>query len=385
MSLTAPFIGSPPRSGARVLIALWGVAVVALGGTAPAAAQPVLTGIVVSAADSAPVPRATVTVETWDGQFVAEATTGADGRFRIAFEEPGTFVVSAAGPGFARSELQRVDLDPDGPTEIRLEVTPREMPESRPRLPEVEAGAGEIAGRVIDASSGRPLPGATVALLARRDDERIATVTSGPGGEFRLRVPATTTYRLRADLGDFGRSETLIVEGSTERGLSLTLELISDPVELEAITAEGRREIFWWQQEKSVFVWPYYERRHFYQRLAIGRFYDGQYLQDWGALSAYEFMKTHTFPRSGSRSDRCAGITVYLDGVLIGGYHLGLEGATGFGGVDRGRIESNQMIVERIGHLSVEDLEGIEFYREGAFTPPDVAGACQVISIWTGR
>jgi hypothetical protein len=96
-------------------------------------------------------------------------------------------------------------------------------------------------------------------------------------------------------------------------------------------------------------------------------------------------MKTHTFPVSGSRSDRCSGVTVFLDGVLIGGYYLGLEGATGFGGTSRSRIESNQMIIERIGHLSVEDLEGIEFYREGAFTPPDLPGGCQVISFWTGR
>jgi hypothetical protein len=384
MPLISPTMWSAVRPGSSPFIAIVTIFLTTLGIAAPAGAQPVLTGTVISSADSTPVSRTTVTVESWDGQFIAEATSDVEGRFRIAFEEPGTFVVSAAGPGYARSELQRVDLDPDQPTEIRLEVTPREMPESRPRLPEVEAAIGEIAGRVIDASSGRPIPGATVTLLARRDDERIATVTTGPGGEFRIRVPETTTYRLQADLGDFGRSETLIVEGSTQRGLTFTIELISDPVQLEAITAEGRREIFWWQQEKSVFVWPYYERRHFYQRLAIGRFYDGQYLQDWGALSAYEFMKTHTFPRSGSRSDRCSGITVFLDGVLIGGYHLGLEGATGLG-TNRSRIEANQMIIERIGHLSVEDLEGIEFYREGAFTPPDLPGGCQVISFWTGR
>jgi hypothetical protein len=140
-----------------------------------------------------------------------------------------------------------------------------------------------------------------------------------------------------------------------------------------------------------VFVWPYYERRHFYQRLAIGRFYDGQYLQDWGALSAYEFMKTHTFSvattgATGGRAESCARVIVFLDGVSLGAYYLGLEGATGFGGANRSRIESNQMIIERIGHLSVEDLEGIEVYREGAFTPADlVQDACQAISIWTAR
>jgi hypothetical protein len=371
-------------------LAIATVILTTLGIVAPAAAQPVLTGTVVSSADSTPVPRATVTVETWDGQFVAEATSDVEGRFRMAFEEPGTFVVSAAGPGYARSELQRVDLDPDQPTEIRLEVTPREMPESRPRLPEVEAAAGEIAGRVIDASSGRPIPGATVTLLARRDDDRIATVTAGSDGEFRLRAPETTTYRLRADLGDFGRSETLIVEGSTERGLSLTLELISDPVELEAITAEGRREIFWWQQEKPVWVWPYSERRHFYQRLAMGRFYDGQYLQEWGHMSAYAFLRSHTFPAS-RRSEACARIGVFLDGRIVGVYHMGQEGLPPRQRSETAQLQ-NAMVNERLAILSTEDLEGVEVYREGAFNPPDLLPPssefppyCEVVAVWQRR
>jgi hypothetical protein len=114
-------------------------------------------------------------------------------------------------------------------------------------------------------------------------------------------------------------------------------------------------------------------------------------LEDHRALSAYEFMKTHTFPvattgATGGRAESCARVIVFLDGVSLGPYYLGLEGATGFGGANRSRIESNQMIIERIGHLSVEDLEGIEVYREGAFTPADlVQDACQAISIWTAR
>jgi hypothetical protein len=79
-----------------------------------------------------------------------------------------------------------------------------------------------------------------------------------------------------------------------------------------------------------------------------------------------------------------------IEVCLVNARHLkrvpGREGATGFGGANRSRIESNQMIIERIGHLSVEDLEGIEVYREGAFTPADlVQDACQAISIWTAR
>ena len=374
MPLNPPTMWSAIRPGPSLFIAIVTIFLTTLGIAAPASAQPALTGIVVSSADSTPVPRATVTVETWDGQFVAEATTGADGQFRIAFEEPRTVVVSAAGPGFARSELQRVDLDPDDPTEIRLEVTPREVPEPRPRLPEVEAAAGEIAGRVIDASSGRPLPGATVALLARRDDERIATVTSGPGGEFRIRVPESTTYRLRADLGEFGRSETLIVEGSTERGLSLTLELISDPVELEAITAEGRREIFWWQQEKSVFVWPYYERRHRYGRLRTpGRwFYDGEYLKQNEALGVIGFVESHMPPRAMLCQ---APIVVYADGWRIGE-------------APRGQLTGAARDI--LGVRTLDEVEGVEVYL-GMEVPPDLHTPetrdrlCAVVSVYFRR
>jgi 5-hydroxyisourate hydrolase-like protein (transthyretin family) len=354
-----------------LLVLAWMLPVVHLVPAHEASAQ-VVTGVVLDSETEEPVSDASVMLETWDGTLIAEARTGENGRFRIQVDHARSYVISAAAREFSRSELQLVELEEGVEVEVTIEVAPRGRIEPRLALDPVQAGDGEIAGRVVDAATGAPVPGAEVVLVARTDEERLATASSGPGGAFRLRPSEPGRYRIYARVGDFARTRTLLVDVPPGSGLSLTLELISDPVQLEEIVAEGRQEIFWWQTQRHPDVWDYYERRYFYQRLGLGRFYDGQYLQNWGDSSADEFMRAHASP-----SSRCSALTVYLNGLFVGTYRTGSTLSL------EHRME-NSDVMGRIGVYVAEELEGVEVYREGAFNPPDLVG-CQIVGIWTRR
>ncbi len=333
--------------------------------------QAVLTGTVTDEESGQPVAGAEVSLESWDGQPIASARTNARGLYRIERPGEGIYVASAASPAHLRSELRRVELGPDEVTVLDFALKPHEAPtETRPILPPLSAGPGEIVGRVLDSRTGTPITGANVILETSAGDT-VQTVTSRPGGEFRLRVPRTAGYRVTARLGEFARSDRILVDGATDRGTVLDVELISDPVQLEGIIAEaGReREIHWWHEQRPVWVWPYYERRYFYGRLNIGRFFDGEILEEWEGVSALDFARSHA-PYA-----RCRALVV-VDGWQMGRLDL-------FGGPSRGG--EDDAAYDALSIADSGDLEGMEIFRGSTEMPFEWFGECMVISIWTRR
>jgi len=326
-------------------------------------------GTVTDEESGAPIAGAEISLETWDGQPVASARTDAEGRYRIQRPGEAIYIATAGSPGHLRSEFVRVELSPGEETVQDFALKPHAAPErSRPVLPPVSAGAGEIAGRVLDRTTGTPITGAVVTLESVGGDT-IASATSRPGGEFRLRVPRTGGYRVTARLGEFARSESVLVDGSLERGTTLDVELISDPVVLDGISARGSRDIHWWHEQRPVWTWPYYERRYFYGRLNMGRFYDGEYLEEWDGVSAVDFARSHA-PYA-----RCRALVV-VDGWEVG--HLDLFGGPARGGADDAAYDA--LAVADSG-----DLEGMEIFRGSTEMPPEWYGECMVISIWQRR
>lgn len=337
---------------------------------AVAAEAQVVVGTVVNKENGEPVPEATVSLESWDGSPVAEGTTGEEGRFRIQVQNAGAYVISAASREFVRSELELVEIEATGETEVTLEVTPTNLVPSRPRLPPVDAATGEIAGHVVDSGTGTPVPGATVVLLSSSGD-RISATTSSQGGVYRVRVPAPGIYQIYAEVGGFSRSETLSVEVLAERGLSLDLEAVSDPIQMEEFTVRADAR-FWWETEKPVVVWSYYERRRFYGLSGSGRFYDGDYLEEWDAAGVIGFVESHLPARAMTCT---APILVYLDGLPIGSAPRGI-----LGGEAR----------EVFGLMSLDEIEGVEMY-DGSRVPAELAvpssrsQLCAVVSVYRKR
>jgi 5-hydroxyisourate hydrolase-like protein (transthyretin family) len=334
-----------------------------------ASAQAVLVGTVTDAESGAPIAGAEVSLESWDGQPVASVRTDAEGRYRIQRPGEAIYIATAGSPGHLRSEFARIELSPGEETVQNFVLKPHAAPApTRPVLAPLTAGAGEIAGRVLDRTTGTPITGAVVTLESTAGDT-IASSTSRPGGEFRLRVPRTGGYRITARLGEFARSEAILVDGSVERGTTLDVELISDPVVLDGISAEGSRDIHWWHEQRPVWTWPYYERRYFYGRLNIGRFYDGEYLEEWDGVNAVDFARSHA-PYA-----RCRALVV-VDGWEIG--HLDLFGGPARGGADDAAYDA-------LAIADSGDLEGMEIFRGQSEMPPEWFGECMVISIWQRR
>jgi protocatechuate 3,4-dioxygenase beta subunit len=110
------------------------------------------------------------------------AHTAADGGFRIGRLGPGRYelMVSAMAEGLIHRE--EIELHDD--REVRIELE-----------------ASEVAGRVVDAETGAPVPGAEV-RLAPAWAEMLggsSTRSGDPDGAFRLRRVAAGEYRLRVD------------------------------------------------------------------------------------------------------------------------------------------------------------------------------------------
>ncbi len=133
-----------------------------------------LAGLVL-AADGAPVPNAVVRAD--GGEFRASAEADAEGRFRIAAFGPGRVSLLADGGERGVREATGVALPRPDDQELRLVLAP-------PRV---------FTGRVVDAATRRPVPGAVVDVLAgklrvwaRSGADGAFTLRPAPNGDLRL-------------------------------------------------------------------------------------------------------------------------------------------------------------------------------------------------------
>ena len=71
-----------------------------------------------------------------------------------------------------------------------------------------------IGGRVVDAQTGQPLPGATVTLLNPRE-QRVGRAVTDAQGEFQLRISEPNGYSLRAERVGYRASTSRLITGLT--------------------------------------------------------------------------------------------------------------------------------------------------------------------------
>ena len=109
------------------------------------------------------------------------------------------------------------------------------------------AAAYRIAGTVVNAVTGGPVRGATVAVLAEDDSRRIASVQSGNDGRFDIPVPAAGTYQLSASkrgyasafYDEHGQFSSAIVIGAGQDTSNLVFRLTPGAVLRGVVTADG--------------------------------------------------------------------------------------------------------------------------------------------------
>ncbi|MFD4571496.1 MFS transporter [Streptomyces sp. NPDC058417] len=149
------------------------------GTTAPAPGVPV-RGFV-RGAESAPVPRAAVTLISLAGRQLGRSVAQADGSYAVDAPGSGSYVLIAAADGFQpQASTVVVNGEP-----VAYDV--------------LLSGTSGLAGTVRAAATGQPVPDAMVIVTDVRGD-LLATGTTGAQGEFGFTelVPGTVTVAVNA-------------------------------------------------------------------------------------------------------------------------------------------------------------------------------------------
>lgn len=107
-------------------------------------------------------------------------------------------------------------------------------------LAALPVSAQTVAGRVVEAESGLPVPGALVQLL-EPGGARVAAVLADPAGRYRLSAPAAGTYALRAERVGFATGAADTVTLSDRQTLRHDIRAESRRVVLDAVVAQGTR------------------------------------------------------------------------------------------------------------------------------------------------
>lgn len=102
------------------------------------------------------------------------------------------------------------------------------------------AGAQTVRGRVVDAGSGAPVPGAVVQLL-EPGGRRVAAVLVDSAGRYLLTAPAAGTYRLRTERVGFATAAAATVTLAYGQTLDHDLRAESRRVVLQPVVARGTR------------------------------------------------------------------------------------------------------------------------------------------------
>ena len=111
----------------------------------------------------------------------------------------------------------------------------------------ITAGAYSIAGTVLNAVTGEPARGATVAVLAEEDGRRIASVQSGNDGRFNIPALVAGTYQLSASkrgyasaiYDEHGQFSSAIVTGEGQDTGNLIFRLTPGAVLRGVVTGDG--------------------------------------------------------------------------------------------------------------------------------------------------
>ena len=165
-----------------------------------------LMGVIVDAADSRPVPEATVTLAGLTSPI--DVVTDAEGRFVFMDLPKGTFTITATKPGYAQGALGR--RRPNGAQQVITIADAERIGELRVPIWKLAV----ITGRVVD-EAGEPLIGVSVSALQRTVLAGNRTFTPGP----RIRTDDRGIYRLASlTPGDY-----VVVVASTQATMPVSV------------------------------------------------------------------------------------------------------------------------------------------------------------------
>ncbi|MFF2651751.1 MFS transporter [Streptomyces sp. NPDC058045] len=172
---------APAEDGTTRLAALASVAAPSGQGAAGGAGAGVPVHGFVRGAESAPVPRAAVTLISLAGRQLGRAVAQGDGGYRIDAPGAGSYVLIASADGF-QPQASTVVVG-DGPVAYDILLS----------------GTSGLTGVVTAADGGAPVAGAMVIVTDVRGDV-LATGQSGPDGTFRFAelVPGPVTVAVNA-------------------------------------------------------------------------------------------------------------------------------------------------------------------------------------------
>lgn len=160
---------------------------------------------------------------------IVEATTLGDGRVRIAVLQDGEAVFGGMHAGMQRLQVRSgLTMAPVGqPQELELPAG-KDTFRSSISLP-----AGDLHGRVVDATTGEPLRAALVRLLhdgKREHDDALGMALTDGTGQFRFSGLADGSYSLIATEGMFAANSS----ASRRSGIRVSTGQAGEPIELRA-------------------------------------------------------------------------------------------------------------------------------------------------------
>jgi hypothetical protein len=226
-----------------------------------------------------------------------------------------------------------------------------------------------VRGRVLDSILVEPLDGVTVELLST--ERVVARAVTDDSGHFAIRVPASGSYRFRAKRIGYRDKLSIALPIDAARDATITLQISSLPVALEAISISASSQI-------------YLQNTGFYER----RLSDPGY-----------FILPDQVISAASKSTQTADVLDGIPGVtlLSGGGSRGVRvpqfTARSGTGCDNGpRIYLDGHLMNQgsdpfdVNTIQPADLLAIEIYRHVAQVPLKFGGTdanCGVIVMWT--
>ncbi len=349
-----------------------------LAETCPLDAIGVVVGRVTTPDGETPVPGATVTAGSPAADGTFETISGMDGSYRFCDLPPDRRYDVHARAGAITSAPAGVDVPADGYGVADFRLTWRAASSA------LDNAGVRVVGTVVDASSGRPVPGAAVTVLHDGDEAGASSVTD-PSGRFQVVVPREGAPRLRfSSLGYRAAvSEPIPLRSIRHR---VTVELASEAVEVEGVvvTVDARRDaldrVGFYQRERAtggVFLEREDLRVESTSRLsdALTRAVPGVQSFDVSSLTGNTTERRIHLRGAVRASGRqnCMP-AIYIDGALVRwGVRLGEGNSAGYPTLD--------------DLVNAADVQAVEVYETPSSTPANFMGPgslCGVIVIWTG-
>ena len=248
------------------------------------------------------------------------------------------------------------------------------------------AAAQTLRGRVLDASTGQPVAGATVTATTA-EGRRAARAATGPDGAFSLQLRRAGPHRLSAERLGYRAATSGALDVQTRETVEVELRLSTADVVLDPLRVTARAEP---ARDRRLATTGFYDR----ERDGIGAFVRREDIEKVPTERMTDVLRrvpgvnlvttrdgeTFVVMRAGMASTGNCYPRVVLDG-------LPLQQGIGSGRVmGRGAASTGNPGLDLNDVIKPGNLEAIEIYRGPAEVPTQFGGtnsACGVIVLWT--